>query len=115
MSIIDNRKAHFDYHIEERYEAGLVLEGWDAGLRPPPVEWTSHPSVVTSVHLYKPFALTHYRCPWVDPVQHEPTWPLRQPLEEAVDDGYVPLEGETHAVWDRSAVERLLTPPDVGR
>ncbi|HKT62366.1 MAG TPA: SsrA-binding protein, partial [Burkholderia sp.] len=23
MSIIDNRKAHFDYHIEERYEAGL--------------------------------------------------------------------------------------------
>jgi len=91
-------------------ERTLVLEGWDAGLRPPPVEWTSHPSVVTSVHLYKPFALTHYRCPWVDAVQHEPTWPLRQPLEEAVDDGYVPLEGETHAVWDRSAVERLLTP-----
>ncbi|MFP3747327.1 SsrA-binding protein SmpB, partial [Achromobacter sp. SIMBA_011] len=29
MSIIDNRKAHFDYHIEERYEAGLVLEGWE--------------------------------------------------------------------------------------
>ncbi|KVD17089.1 SsrA-binding protein [Burkholderia ubonensis] len=29
MSIIDNSKAHFDYHIEERYEAGLVLEGWE--------------------------------------------------------------------------------------
>ncbi|AYZ65542.1 SsrA-binding protein SmpB [Burkholderia multivorans] len=29
MSIIDNRKARFDYHIEERYEAGLVLEGWE--------------------------------------------------------------------------------------
>lgn len=29
MSIIENRKAFFDYHIEERYEAGLVLEGWD--------------------------------------------------------------------------------------
>ncbi|UDG81893.1 SsrA-binding protein SmpB [Candidatus Vallotia cooleyia] len=30
MSIIDNKKAFFDYLIEERYEAGLVLEGWEA-------------------------------------------------------------------------------------
>ncbi|MET5020839.1 SsrA-binding protein, partial [Burkholderia pseudomallei] len=29
MSLIDNRKAFFDYHIEERDEAGLVLEGWE--------------------------------------------------------------------------------------
>lgn len=29
MSIIDNRKAFYDYSIEERYEAGLVLEGWE--------------------------------------------------------------------------------------
>ena len=29
MSIIDNRKAFFDYSVEERYEAGLVLEGWE--------------------------------------------------------------------------------------
>jgi SsrA-binding protein len=29
MSIIDNKKALFDYFIEERYEAGLVLEGWE--------------------------------------------------------------------------------------
>ena len=29
MTIIDNRKAFFDYSIEERYEAGLVLEGWE--------------------------------------------------------------------------------------
>ena len=29
MSIIENRKAFFDYSIEERYEAGLVLEGWE--------------------------------------------------------------------------------------
>ncbi|GAB3628593.1 SsrA-binding protein [Pandoraea terrae] len=29
MSIIDNRKAFFDYFIEERYEAGLALEGWE--------------------------------------------------------------------------------------
>ena len=30
MSIVDNKKAFHDYFIEERYEAGLVLEGWEA-------------------------------------------------------------------------------------
>ncbi len=29
MSIIDNRKAFHDFFIEEKYEAGLVLEGWE--------------------------------------------------------------------------------------
>ena len=29
MSIIDNKKAFFDYFIEERYEAGMALEGWE--------------------------------------------------------------------------------------
>ena len=29
MSIIDNRKAFHDYFIEERFEAGLALEGWE--------------------------------------------------------------------------------------
>ena len=29
MSVIENRKAFHDYFIEERYEAGLVLEGWE--------------------------------------------------------------------------------------
>ena len=29
MSIIDNRKAYHDYFIEEKLEAGLVLEGWE--------------------------------------------------------------------------------------
>ena len=29
MSIIDNRKAFHDYFIEEKYEAGLVLQGWE--------------------------------------------------------------------------------------
>jgi SsrA-binding protein len=29
MSIIDNRKAAHDYFLEDRYEAGLVLEGWE--------------------------------------------------------------------------------------
>jgi SsrA-binding protein len=29
MSIVENRKVFFDYTIEERFEAGLVLEGWE--------------------------------------------------------------------------------------
>jgi SsrA-binding protein len=29
VSIIENRKAFHDYFIEERFEAGLVLEGWE--------------------------------------------------------------------------------------
>ena len=30
MAIAQNKKAFHDYFIEERYEAGLVLEGWEA-------------------------------------------------------------------------------------
>ena len=29
MSIVENRKAFHDYFIEERYEAGLALAGWE--------------------------------------------------------------------------------------
>ena len=29
MAIVENKKAFHDYFIEERYEAGLVLEGWE--------------------------------------------------------------------------------------
>src|SRR6202162_930340 len=29
MSIVENKRAFHDYFIEERYEAGLVLEGWE--------------------------------------------------------------------------------------
>jgi SsrA-binding protein len=29
MSIIDNKKAFHDYFVEERYEAGMVLDGWE--------------------------------------------------------------------------------------
>lgn len=30
MSIVDNKKAYHEYFIEEKFEAGLVLEGWEA-------------------------------------------------------------------------------------
>lgn len=29
MSIVDNKKAFHDYFVEERFEAGMVLEGWE--------------------------------------------------------------------------------------
>jgi SsrA-binding protein len=29
MSIVQNKKAFHDYFIEERYEAGIALEGWE--------------------------------------------------------------------------------------
>ena len=29
MTIVENRKAPHDYFIEERYEAGIALEGWE--------------------------------------------------------------------------------------
>jgi SsrA-binding protein len=29
MSIVQNRKAFHDYFVEERYEAGLALQGWE--------------------------------------------------------------------------------------
>ena len=29
MAILDNKKAFHDYFIEERFEAGMVLQGWE--------------------------------------------------------------------------------------
>ena len=29
MSIVDNKKAFHDYFIEDRFEAGMMLEGWE--------------------------------------------------------------------------------------
>ena len=29
MSIVQNKKAFHDYFIEEKYEAGIALEGWE--------------------------------------------------------------------------------------
>ena len=29
MSIADNKKAYHDYFIEEKFEAGIALEGWE--------------------------------------------------------------------------------------
>ena len=29
MSIVENRKAYHDYFIEEKFEAGMALDGWE--------------------------------------------------------------------------------------
>ena len=29
MSIADNKKAFHDYFVEEQFEAGIVLQGWE--------------------------------------------------------------------------------------
>ena len=29
MSIVDNRKAYHDYFVEEKFEAGVALQGWE--------------------------------------------------------------------------------------
>ena len=29
MSIVENRKAYHDYFVEEKFEAGIALEGWE--------------------------------------------------------------------------------------
>ena len=53
MSIAENRKAHFNYHIEERFEAGIVLEGWEVkAIREGQVQLTDGYVVVKNGELF---------------------------------------------------------------
>ncbi len=53
MSIAENRKAHFNYHIEERFEAGVVLEGWEVkAIRDGQVQMTDGYVVVKNGELF---------------------------------------------------------------
>jgi SsrA-binding protein len=53
MSIAENRKAHFNYHIEERYEAGVVLEGWEVkAIRDGQVQMTDGYVVIKNGELF---------------------------------------------------------------
>ena len=53
MSIAENRKAHFNYHIEERFEAGIVLEGWEVkAIREGQVQMTDGYVVIKDGELY---------------------------------------------------------------
>jgi len=51
--IADNKKALFNYHIEERFEAGMVLEGWEVkSLRLGKVQLTDGYVVIRSGELF---------------------------------------------------------------
>ncbi len=51
--IADNKKALFNYHIEERFEAGMVLQGWEVkALREGKVQLTDGYVVVREGELY---------------------------------------------------------------
>ena len=53
MSIAENRKAFFNYHLEERYEAGIVLEGWEVkAIREGQVQLTDGYVVVKNGELF---------------------------------------------------------------
>lgn len=53
MSIAENRRARFDYHIEERYEAGMVLQGWEIkSIRSGQVQLTDGYVVIRDGELY---------------------------------------------------------------
>jgi SsrA-binding protein len=53
MSIAENRKAFFNYHIEERFEAGMVLEGWEIkAIRSGQVQLTDGYVVIRDGELY---------------------------------------------------------------
>jgi SsrA-binding protein len=53
MSIAENRKARFNYAIEERFEAGIVLTGWEIkAIRSGQVQLTDGYVVIKDGELY---------------------------------------------------------------
>ncbi len=52
-NIAENRRAHFNYHIEERFEAGVVLSGWEIkAIRAGQVQLTDGYVVIKSGELF---------------------------------------------------------------
>ena len=53
IRIADNKQAMFNYHIEERFEAGMVLEGWEVkSLREGKVQLTDGYVVIRGGELF---------------------------------------------------------------
>ena len=51
--VAENRRARYDYHIEERYEAGMVLAGWEIkAIRAGQVQLTDGYVVIKGGELY---------------------------------------------------------------
>jgi SsrA-binding protein len=52
-AIAENRRARFEYHVEERFEAGIVLEGWEVkAIRAGQVQLTDGYVVIRDGELY---------------------------------------------------------------
>ena len=52
-NIAENRRARFEYHIEERFEAGIVLAGWEIkAIRAGQVQLTDGYVVIRDGELY---------------------------------------------------------------
>jgi len=52
-AIAENRRARFEYHIDERHEAGIVLEGWEVkAIRAGQVQLTDGYVVIRNGELY---------------------------------------------------------------
>ena len=52
-NIAENRRARFEYHIEERFEAGIVLAGWEIkAIRAGQVQLTDGYVVIKNGELY---------------------------------------------------------------
>lgn len=85
------------------------MSGTTIALRPAPASIATRDNVVNSVHLYHPFALTHYECPWAESLVSDefepPTWPYQATLKPGVDRK---LTGEDAKRWDKEALRDLL-------
>ena len=52
-TIAENRRARFEYHIEERHEAGIVLQGWEVkAIRAGQIQLTDGYVVIRDGELY---------------------------------------------------------------
>ncbi|MDH4051364.1 MAG: SsrA-binding protein SmpB [Rubrivivax sp.] len=52
-AIAENRRARYEYHIEERHEAGIVLQGWEVkSIRAGQVQLTDGYVVIRDGELY---------------------------------------------------------------
>ena len=97
--IAENRRARFEYHIEETYEAGLVLQGWEVkAIRAGQVQLTNpfHPGPADTLTITRPKA---------DPVIERPTTDERS-FTAALRHIHAVLRGE--AAPEHTAVELSL-------
>ena len=112
-TIITNKKARFDYFIEEEYEAGLALEGWEVkSLRAGRVQLKESYVIIDSGELFLygahitplPSASTHVKA---DPVRQRKLLMKRYEINRLI--GQVERAGYTLAplslYWSRGRVK----------